>query len=283
MLRCFRWAGKIYGNWGPMTAGSQLTRSRVLDTTSGNSVRIGIAHFRWRRAHNAGAAAVLNHRLYVVAGSNGSAHLHLDLLSEQIVTGLSTNGRRGTAFDQSSTSCQQQCIARNHRGSVQADNFDGTSWGSASSTSLDATKVRGCGCIQQRAYHYGDNSRATTVPASIRKNSLASSHRALATGKTSGSLIYVAATASVRPARTLEPSPPYRSPGAVRVRTPLTRSIDQRVQHSAVARSDSQHPHLCDATATSQATNITNHRLFPYRGPKKNHYPSPSRHVTDKT
>ena len=246
-------AGKIYvigGNDGS----SQLSSIEVLDTTSGTPVVSAFASSLATARSNA-AAAVLNHKLYVVAGSNGSAQSSVEIFD--LVTGTSTTGDAGTAFDQASASVvnNKLYVLGTTGGSVKLINFDGTSWSSASSTSLDATKGVGAVAFNNVLYAInGDTVWAYNGSSFDQKNSLASSHKG-SQPENIGSLIYVAATGSGSPSSTLDAFAPDEVTWSSTGPNAADASIDQAGHISALARTDASTPTWVTLTATSQADN----------------------------
>jgi N-acetylneuraminic acid mutarotase len=246
-------AGKIYvvgGNDGS----SQLNSIEVLDTISGTPVVSAFTGSLVTARSNA-AAAVLNHKLYVVAGSNGSAQSSVEIFD--LVTGTSTTGDVGTAFDQASASVvnNKLYVLGTTGASVKLINFDGTSWSSASSTSLDATKGVGAVAFKNVLYAInGDTVWAYNGSSFDQKNSLASSHKG-SQPENVGSLIYVAATGSGSPSSTLDAFAPDEVTWSSTGPNAADASIDQAGHISALARTDASTPAWVMLTATSQADN----------------------------
>ena len=120
-------------------------------------------------------------------------------------------------------------------GSVKLINFDGTSWSSASSTSLDATKGVGAVAFNNVLYAInGDTVWAYNGSSFDQKNSLASSHYG-SQPENIGSLIYVAATGSGSPSSTLDAFAPDEVTWSSTGPNATDENIDQAGHISALA------------------------------------------------
>jgi len=220
---------------GGTDSGSQLTQEG-LDTTRGTPVVSGIA-VSWRQRAVMRPLPCLNNRLYVVpvvtAALQSSVETFYPRNPELRTTG---DACRLSIKRQLSVGCQQQVyVARNHRWLGQLINST-VRRGVCSSNSPRCHQGRGC----VHSNNVLDAITGDTVghtPVQIRSDECWPVHTRARNRKTSGRLIYVAATGSGSPSSNpLDRFAPDEVTWSSTGRTPMTRASTRGGSHLRVAR-----------------------------------------------